>query len=327
MKKIISLLLAALLCMGALTACESAKAPKADDGRIKIVTTIFPEYDWVMNVLGDKKEDADVTILLDNGVDLHNYQPTVEDIVKITEADLFIYVGGESDEWVEDVLKGSVNDKMIVINLMDVLGDAAKEEEVIEGMECEEEEEEGEEGEEIEYDEHVWLSLKNASLFVNEIEIALETIDEANAATYRANASEYIEKINNLDADYEKAVSEAETKMLLFGDRFPFRYMVDDYNLSYYAAFVGCSTETEASFKTVTFLAEKMDENSLKAVMTIEGNDHKIADTIIQNTESKNQKVLTLNSMQSVTAGDIKEGATYLSIMEKNLEVLKEALQ
>ena len=327
MKKIISLLLAALLCMGALTACESAKAPKADDGRIKIVTTIFPEYDWVMNVLGDKKADADVTILLDNGVDLHNYQPTVEDIVKITEADLFIYVGGESDEWVEDVLKGSVNDKMIVINLMDVLGDAAKEEEVIEGMECEEEEEEGEEGEEIEYDEHVWLSLKNASLFVNEIEIALETIDEANAATYRANASEYIEKINNLDADYEKAVSEAETKMLLFGDRFPFRYMVDDYNLSYYAAFVGCSTETEASFKTVTFLAEKMDENSLKAVMTIEGNDHKIADTIIQNTESKNQKVLTLNSMQSVTAGDIKEGATYLSIMEKNLEVLKEALQ
>ena len=327
MKKIISLLLAALLCMGALTACESAKAPKADDGRIKIVTTIFPEYDWVMNVLGDKKADADVTILLDNGVDLHNYQPTVEDIVKITEADLFIYVGGESDEWVEDVLKGSVNDKMIVINLMDVLGDAAKEEEVIEGMECEEEEEEGEEGEEIEYDEHVWLSLKNASLFVNEIEIALETIDEANAAAYRANASEYIEKINNLDADYEKAVSEAETKMLLFGDRFPFRYMVDDYNLSYYAAFVGCSTETEASFKTVTFLAEKMDENSLKAVMTIEGNDHKIADTIIQNTESKNQKVLTLNSMQSVTAGDIKEGATYLSIMEKNLEVLKEALQ
>ena len=327
MKKIISLLLAALLCMGALTACESAKAPKADDGRIKIVTTIFPEYDWVMNVLGDKKADADVTILLDNGVDLHNYQPTVEDIVKISEADLFIYVGGESDEWVEDVLKGSVNDKMIVINLMDVLGDAAKEEEVIEGMECEEEEEEGEEGEEIEYDEHVWLSLKNASLFVNEIEIALETIDEANAATYRANASEYIEKINNLDADYEKAVSEAETKMLLFGDRFPFRYMVDDYNLSYYAAFVGCSTETEASFKTVTFLAEKMDENSLKAVMTIEGNDHKIAETIIQNTESKDQKVLTLNSMQSVTAGDIKEGATYLSIMEKNLEVLKEALQ
>ncbi len=328
MKKIISLLLAALLCMGALTACESAKAPKADDGRIKIVTTIFPEYDWVMNVLGDKKADADVTILLDNGVDLHNYQPTVEDIVKITEADLFIYVGGESDEWVEDVFKGSVNDKMIVINLMDVLGDAAKEEEVIEGMECEEEEEEeGEEGEEIEYDEHVWLSLKNASLFVNEIEIALETIDEANAAAYRANASEYIEKINNLDADYEKAVSEAETKMLLFGDRFPFRYMVDDYNLSYYAAFVGCSTETEASFKTVTFLAEKMDENSLKAVMTIEGNDHKIAETIIQNTESKDQKVLTLNSMQSVTAGDIKEGATYLSIMEKNLEVLKEALQ
>ncbi|MBO4310750.1 MAG: zinc ABC transporter substrate-binding protein [Lachnospiraceae bacterium] len=327
MKKIISLLLAALLCMGALTACESAKAPKADDGRIKIVTTIFPEYDWVMNVLGDKKADADVTILLDNGVDLHNYQPTVEDIVKISEADLFIYVGGESDEWVEDVLKGSVNDKMIVINLMDVLGDAAKEEEVIEGMECEEEEEEGEEGEEIEYDEHVWLSLKNASLFVNEIEIALETIDEANATAYRANASEYIEKINNLDADYEKAVSEAETKMLLFGDRFPFRYMVDDYNLSYYAAFVGCSTETEASFKTVTFLAEKMDENSLKAVMTIEGNDHKIAETIIQNTESKDQKVLTLNSMQSVTAGDIKEGATYLSIMEKNLEVLKEALQ
>lgn len=310
-----------------LAACSSVNTSKADD-KIQIVTTIFPEYDWVVNVLGKNPANAEVTLLLDNGVDLHSYQPTVEDIMKITSADLFVYVGGESDEWVDDVLKQSENKDLLVINLMEELGDAAKEEEVIEGMECEEEEEEGEEGEEeVEYDEHVWLSLKDAALFVNSIDIAMESIDSKNASVYKANADAYIEKLNALDKEYEKAVSEAEVNTLLFGDRFPFRYLVDDYGISYYAAFVGCSTETNASFQTVVFLAQKVDELSLKNVMTIEGTNHSIAETIIENTSDKNQNILVMDSMQSVTSKGVEEGITYLSIMESNLEVLKEALK
>ena len=195
-------------------------------------------------------------------------------------------------------------------------------------MECEEEEEEGEEGEEeVEYDEHVWLSLKDAALFVNSIDIAMESIDSKNASVYKANADAYIEKLNALDKEYEKAVSEAEVNTLLFGDRFPFRYLVDDYGISYYAAFVGCSTETNASFQTVVFLAQKVDELSLKNVMTIEGTNHSIAETIIENTSDKNQNILVMDSMQSVTSKGVEEGITYLSIMESNLEVLKEALK
>ena len=326
MKKILAFLLTVLAAV-CLTACGNINNSKADD-KIQIVTTIFPEYDWVKNVLGENPANAEVTLLLDNGVDLHSYQPTVDDIMKITSADLFIYVGGESDEWVDEVLKQSENKDLVVINLMEELGDAAKEEEIIEGMECEEEEEEGEEGEEeVEYDEHVWLSLKDAALFVNSIDTAMETIDSKNAAVYKANTDAYISKLNALDKEYEEAVSEANVKTLLFGDRFPFRYLVDDYGLSYYAAFVGCSTETEASFQTVIFLAEKMDELSLKNVMTIEGTDHKIAETIIDNTTDKNQNILVMDSMQSVTSKGVEEGITYLSIMESNLEVLKEALK
>lgn len=328
MKKILAFILTVMAAV-CLTACSNANGSKADD-KIQIVTTIFPEYDWVKNVLGENPANAEVTLLLDNGVDLHSYQPTVEDVMKITSADLFIYVGGESDEWVDEVLEQSENKDLTVINLMEVLGDAAKEEEIIEGMECEEEEEgeEGEEGEEeVEYDEHVWLSLKDAAIFVNSIDIAMESIDSKNAAVYKANTDAYINKLNELDKAYEKAVSEAEVKTLLFGDRFPFRYLVDDYGISYYAAFVGCSTETNASFQTVVFLAQKVDELSLKNVMTIEGTNHSIAETIIENTTDKNQKILVMDSMQSVTSKGVEEGITYLSIMESNLEVLKEALQ
>lgn len=307
---------------GSLTACSTANA--ADDGKLQIVTTIFPEYDWVMNVLGDKASDAEVTMLLDSGVDLHSYQPTANDILKISTCDLFIYVGGESDAWVDDALAEAVNKDMVVINLLDVLGNSVKEEELVEGMQGEEEEEECEEG--PEYDEHVWLSLKNAQVLVESIEDALETIDPDNAEVYSANADSYINELSSLDEEYQAAVSDAAYDTLLFGDRFPFRYLVDDYGLNYYAAFVGCSAETEASFETITFLSGKMDELGLPVIMTIEGSDKSIAETIVGNTSSKDQDILTLDSMQSVTAEDVQNGTTYLSIMEDNLEVLKDAL-
>ena len=328
MKKFLSLMLAVVFMTVSLTACGTQKTAdtKTDDSKMKIVTTIFPEYDWVKEILGDKAKDADVTMLLDNGTDLHSYQPNAEDISKIANCDLFIYVGGESDEWVDDALKEAPNKNMKVINLLDVLGDNVKDEEVKEGMEAEEEES-GDAEEEPESDEHVWLSINNAIIFCDAIEKAVSEIDPANKAVYEKNLQAYEEKLTALNEEYATAVEGAKTKTLLFGDRFPFRYMVDDYGLDYYAAFVGCSAETEASFETVKFLANKVDELKLKYIMTIDGSDKKIAETIIKNTKDKDQKILTIDSMQSKNAEDVKNGATYLGVMTDNLKVLKTAME
>jgi len=314
-KKLLSAIVATILALVAFTACSSVGA--AND-KLKIVTTVFAEYDWVMNILGDNPAGAEVTMLLDNGADPHSFQPTVADIAKISSADLFIYVGGESDEWVADVLKEAVNKNMLTINLIDVLGDQVKEEEVVEGMEGEAD---------GALDEHIWLSLKNAEIIVGKIAESIESLDSNNADLYKQNAASYIDKLNSLDAKYAEAVENANTKTLLFADRFPFRYLVDDYGLDYYAAFGGCSAETEASFETVTFLAKKIDELSIKTVLTIDGSDSKIAETIVSNTASKDQQILTLDSIQSVKRSDINSGMTYLSIMESNLAILKEALK
>ena len=321
MKKYISIILAAAMSVCGLSACgqaDSNQTTEKDEKQIKVVTTIFPEYDWVREIAGTESDHVDLTMLLDNGVDIHSYQPTSEDIMKISDCDLFIYVGGESDAWVEDTLKEAVNKDMKVINLLDVLGNSVKEEES---------EEKSEEEEEPEYDEHVWLSLKNAKVFCKAIADDLSEIDKDHAETYQKNEENYAAKLDALDQDYQKTVDEASQKTLLFGDRFPFRYMADDYGLDYYAAFAGCSAETEASFETITFLAGKVDELGLKNVMMIEKSDQKIANAIIENTKDKNQKILTLDSMQSATSDDVKTGTTYLSVMEDNLEVLKEALQ
>ena len=506
MKKIIALVLVLALAVSLLAACgqentigEANAAASQDDGKLRIVTTIFPEYDWVREILGDQADRADLTMLLDNGVDLHSYQPTADDIAKIADCDLFLYVGGESDEWVDDALKESTNPNQKVINLMEVLGGTTKTEEAMPGMQAEEghnhgyshfadsdvqdrtlsdwtgdwqsvypyleddtldqvmerkaengdktaeeyrsyyetgyktdvekividgnantmefvkngvsskatyqyksyqiydyesgnrgvryffEATSGDSGapkyvqfsdhgiapgkaehfhiyagnggfdalseemenwptyypsdmtgdeiaedmlehEEKEYDEHVWLSLKNAKTLVGAIADALQELDPGNKDTYAANASAYIEELSTLDGAYQSAVDGAASKTVLFGDRFPFRYLVDDYGLRYYAAFAGCSAETEASFETVSFLAKKVDELGLPCVLTIEGKNHKLAETIVQSTAGKNQKVLTMDSMQSMTSKDAANGATYISVMEQNLSVLKEAL-
>ena len=501
MKKITALLLALMMLAGVLAGCgKPENTGKA--GKLKVVTTIFPAYDWVRAILGDKADNAEVTMLLDNGVDLHSYQPTADDIVKISDCDLFVYVGGESDGWVENALKNAANRNMKVINLLEVLGDSVKTEETVEGMQeaehdhghsheeqltendikdrtlsdfagtwkslhpyllngdldkfCQHRAEEDEdssttkdtylekyktswqcdaekisingntitftygdgktvsaeytyagyqpkrndEGEirsvryqfettsadapkyvqfndhghepgEAEHfhiyfgndgfdalmsaktnpffvkdtlsvedildelmghdhgeeaDEHVWLSLKNAKTLVGAISNALQEFDPDNKDTYATNAAAYIEKLSALDGAYQSAVDGAARKTVLFGDRFPFRYLVDDYGLRYYAAFAGCSAESEASFETVSFLAKKVDELGLPCVLTIEGKNHKLAETIVQSTAGKKQKVLTMDSMQSMTSKDAANGATYLSVMEQNLSVLKEAL-
>ena len=342
MKKITALLLALFMLVAALAGCGKQNDTNQTD-KLSIVTTIFPEYDWVREILGEKADNAEITMLLDNGVDLHSYQPTADDIVKISDCDLFIYVGGESDEWVEDALRNAANRNMKVINLLEVLGDSVKTEEIVEGMQEEEhehedahahddaEEHEHEDAEEHEHeeeaDEHVWLSLKNAKMLVRVISKALQELDPDNKDIYAANADAYVKKLSALDAEYQTAVDAASNKTILFGDRFPFRYLVDDYGLRYYAAFVGCSAETEAGFETISFLAKRVDEWKLPCVLTIEGAQHKIAETIVRNTTAKNQRVLTMDSMQSTTSKDVKNGTTYLSVMEKNLSVLKEALR
>ena len=511
MKKIL-IILVCLLVFSALFA--SGVKSNTNDDKIKIVTTIFPEYDWVKEILGDKIENANLTMLLDNGVDLHSYQPTFDDIIKISDCDLFIQVGGESDGWVNDALKNATNKDMKVINLLEVLGDNVKTEETVEGMQetehhhdhdhskevstfeddevqdrslsdwagkwqsaypfaldgtlddafeamakegkmtaeeyktyyqngyktditnidiednhieftykngekvgsnykyvgayiqswstgtkaamyrfeaedkdcgapiyiefndhmiepaeaehfhirmsnesfdaivdpenswptffpssmsgeeiCEhmaghdhDGDHEHEEEEEEEKDEHVWLSLKNAEILVKAISNALQELDPNNADIYESNSSAYIKKLSNLDEAYKTTVNSAIHKTVLFADRFPFRYLVDDYGLSYYAAFAGCSAESEASFETVSFLSKKVDELGLKCVLTIEGKNHKIAETVIDNTKDKDQKILVMDSMQSTTSEDVANGTTYLSVMEKNLSVLKEAL-
>lgn len=335
--RILCVALVLVLCLGMLVGCGNKKETNSnkkettsnEKEKYSVVCTIFPEYDWVKEVLGDQEEDFDLTLLMDNGTDLHSFQPTAEDIAKISDCDVFIYVGGESDAWVEDALKEATNKEMQVINLLDILGNEIKEEEVVEGMESEEEEsEEGEEGEEeIEYDEHVWLSVKKAKTLVGAIKDAICKVDADNAKTYESNATAYIEKLSDLDTQFEDAIKEATKKTVLFGDRFPFRYMVDDYGLKYYAAFVGCSAETEASFETITFLANKVDELGLSKVLVLENSDQKIAETIIQNTKEKNQEIVVMDSMQGVTAEDIANGATYLESMKKNLEAIRQTVE
>lgn len=506
------------------TAVSETKLPDTTD-KMSVVCTIYPEYDWVNQILGDHVANAEVSYLLDTGVDLHSYQPTAGDIIKISTCDLFVYVGGESDSWAEDALSNSQNKDMKVINLMDVLGDSAKVEELKEGMQghdhdhehehteikeedikdreltdfagnwqslypllesgeleeyvehhaeengepieevreelsekwgcdvtevgidgnmisfkysdgiqksgeyeyagyspvlaedgdihavlykyesvsgdspkyvmfndhgCEpakaehfhiiygddtdfdttlknftynpffipvglngeeavemleghshsnsgdndhdheehddhDHEHHHEEGE-VEYDEHVWLSLSNAKVLCAEIESNISAIDPANAADYKANLDAYTTKLDELDGRFRSLVDSSSVKALVFGDRFPFRYFVDDYGLDYFAAFIGCSAETEASFETIAFLSDKVNELDSKTIFTIEGSDKSIAQTVI-NTSGRDMKIAELNSLQSVTADDIKNGVTYLSLMENNYNVLSEALK
>ena len=314
----------------------SAFAKKAsNENKVKVVTTIFPEYDWVKKIVGEKADDVELTLLLNNGVDLHSYQPSVKDIAKIQDADIFVYVGGESDEWVDDVLKNVKSPNQKVINLLEVLGDRVKAEEIVEGMEHDHDDDEhghddhdhDEHEHEEELDEHVWLSLKNAQILTSAICDALCQADSKNAGTYKKNLASYNAKLSNLDSKYEAAVKAGSKNTLVFGDRFPFRYLVDDYGLKYFAAFVGCSAESEASFKTIVFLSEKVNELGLNSVCQIESGNGKIAKTVISNSKNKKAKVLVFDSLQSTTAKQIKKGATYLGAMEKNLEVLKEALR
>ena len=326
MKKTIALLLIAALTLCCFAGCGGT-GNNADSGKLKIVCTIFPLYDWVKNILGDEADHAELTLLLDSGTDLHSFQPTAADILTVTQCDLFIYVGGESDKWVEDVFD-TTSSGALRLSMLEALGEDAVEEETVAGMQAEEEED-GEEAHgihETEYDEHVWLSLKNASKLCGAVKDALAQVDPAHAKTYEDNCVLYRQDLAVLDSEYQAAVDGAARKTVLFADRFPFRYMVEDYGLDYHAAFSGCSAETEASFETITYLAQKLDELDLPVILVTETSDKSIADTVKNASQDKDQQILVMNALQSVTADKLTDDVTYLSAMRENLDVLKTAL-
>lgn len=321
MKKILCAVLALVMTLCLFASCGgNTDTPPADDDKLSIVCTIFPQYDWVREILGEKLDDAQLTLLLDSGTDLHSYQPTAGDLMTIGSADLFIYVGGESDKWVPDALKtaGEVN----TLNLMEVLGDTARlesDEGILEG------DEEGEEEEA--YDEHIWLSLRNAFTLCKAITEKLCEIDAANADVYRKNNTAYCGKLNELDNKMTDKIGTFPVDTVVCADRFPFMYLMKDYVIDYYAAFSGCSAESEASFRTVVSLAEKVDELGLKYIFQTENPLADIAKTVVETTETKDQQILVLDSMQAVTAAKIAEGVTYYSTMEKNINTLIEGLE
>ena len=284
--------------------------PEKRSGSLHVLCTVFPLYDWARNIAG---EAAEVSLLNENGADMHSYQPTAADIVRLHSCDVLIYTGGESEKWVADVIKSSENKNLRVLKLTELLGDRAVNER--------------EEGTAVrsdgdETDEHIWLSLKNAEILTEKIAAALSDADNKNADIYKTNAAKYSERLTALDKEYTDVLKNAKHKALIFADRFPFRYLTDDYGLDYYAAFPGCSAETEASFETVIFLAKKADENG-DCIFITETSNGDIANAVNQNTAKKNKKILTLDSMQSVSKKDIKNGLTYISVMEKNLETLE----
>lgn len=304
---------------GAPPSASKSSTPLQQGKELSVVCSIFPQYDFCREIMG---KDASIELLLKTKVDMHNYKPSAEDILKIKNCDLFIDIGGESDEWAKDVISSAENKKLSVLSLIDLV--EAKTEETLEGMEKEEHTHgEDEEEHEHEKDEHVWTSLKNAEKIVRAIAEKLCSLDKINAEKYQKNAKAYIEKLSTLEKQYAEVVKNAKRSTLVFADRFPFRYLADDYSLECFAAFSGCSAETQASFETIAFLSEKVKEKELPYVLVIDGSDGSVAETVAAQSGAK---IRTLDSCQSVSEDEIKNGKSYLSIMTNNLEVLKEVL-
>ena len=325
-KLILAATILLLLAIG--TSCRGSETSTPQPGQeetINIVVQIFPQYDWVRQIIGEEHMNRfNLTFLLNSGIDTHSFNPSVSDIVRIKTSDIFMYVGGHSDSWVYDVLSSAdVNPNIMTMNLLNVLGDDV----LLKGFcDIEDCDEDHEDDDDFMADEHVWLSLRFAKIICDAIANMLAEADPAYAHVYRANADAYITKLDNLDNEFRRVVESAAVYTLVFADRFPFRYFLHDYGLNHYAAFRGCSAESEASFVTVISLANRLNQLELDVVMVTETSDQSIARTVISSTDRRDQRILVLDSMKTVGLGDVRNGVTYLSIMENNLRVLEEAL-
>jgi zinc transport system substrate-binding protein len=281
--------------------------------KLSIVTTNFPAYDFARAIVGNK---AEITMLVKPGAEVHDFELSPNDIIKIKDCDFFVYTGGESDVWVDDVLTSNNISQDKTFKLMDAV--ELFEEESVEGME------ERDDEEEVEYDEHVWTSLKNAQKIVAAMDKKLGKISPEHQKLFHKNAEAYQQKLASLDKEFQAIVDQAKRKTLVFGDRFPLRYFVEDYGLDYYAAFPGCSEQTEASSKTIAFLADKIKSENIPVVLKIELSSGTVAETLAKETGAK---ILTFHSAHNVSAGDFEAGLTYADIMKGNLNVLEEALK
>lgn len=316
MRKLISLLLAAVA-LFTLSACK--KAETAENGGVKIVTTIFPPFDFARNVAGDK---ASVKQLLPVGAESHSYEPAPQDIITLQNCDLFIYTGGESDVWIDDILSSLGEKAPKTLKLLDCVDPLC--EEYVDGMQSEHDHDSHDhEHDDEEYDEHVWTSPKNAVKITERIADAISAIDPENADSYAENSAEYIAKLNAVDKKLTETVASSARKTIVVGDRFPFRYLAEHYGLEYYAAFPGCSSDSDASAATIIFLTEKVKSEQIPAVLYIEFSTHKVADAVA---DSAKVGIELLHSCHNVTNEQIKSGVDYISLMEQNIEVLKKVL-
>ena len=288
------------------------------NGKIKVVSAIFASYDFARQIGGNV---ADITMLLKPGVESHSYEPSPKDIITVQECDVFIYVGGENDAWVDNILESMDTSDMTIIKMIDLVD--KYEEEAVEGMDGHEHTDECEH-DHSEWDEHVWTSPVNAIKICKALTEAFVKNDKANKAVYEENSDRYIEELKKLDETFRKIVGTADRKVVVFGDRFPLRYFVEEYNLEYYAAFPGCSSETEASAATVAFLIDKVKEEEIPVVFKIELSSDSMANTIA---EGSGAKVLTFNTCHNVTSEEFEKGENYITLMYRNANALKEAIQ
>ena len=294
-----------------LTSCQNS----TDNGKPTIVCTIFPEYDFTMNILGEKAELFKITLLNCNGTDMHSYQPTVSDIAQISSCSLFIYEGESSQNWVNNILKNVDQSKTLVLSMSSCLE---------ERLECNESGHDH--NHDHEYDEHVWLSLVNAQLMVDSIYQNICKIDPENKDYYESNKNDYVKKLSELNSDLADSLNTAKYSTLMFADRFPFLYLLKDHGIDYIAAFTGCSTESDAGVKTILNLADNLNTLELPAVIVIESSNNTIASTVIAESGRENVSILTLNSCQTITKSQIENGLSYIDIMENNIKNIKIAL-
>lgn len=311
-RRLVSILLLFALAVG-LTGCTGGEEQK-EDGRLKVVATVFAEYDFVRNIAGDA---VNLSMLMLPGADLHAFDPTPKDIMRVQEADLFITIGGESDAWSEKIIASVDNDNLKTVHLMDCV-DNVVEEELVEGMETDETEEE-----EKAFDEHVWTSPRNAIQIVESLRDTLCQMDEANIELYRANAETYIGRLEELDREFTDVIEHGRRREIVVGDRFPFRYFADAYDLTYYAAFPGCSTQTGASAETIAFLIRKVKEDGIPVVFHMELSSEMMCNTICDETGAKKAQ---LNAVHNISRQDFNKGIGYLELMQENVKVLREAL-